>query len=126
MQFSGVRAFIVDDEPVIASSLAAILSLHGFTASFFTDPLKALASALLDPPDLLISDIVMPNLSGIDLALQIKALCPGCRVLLFSGQATNVDFLQDAHKVDSNLHIIPKPVHPSTLLEIIRQQSLEN
>ena len=126
MRFPRIRAYVVDDEPVIASSLAAILGLNGYSAKSFTDPLEALAGALLDPPDLLISDIVMPKLSGIDLALQIKALCPNCRILLFSGQASDVDFLEDAHRVDSNLHIIPKPVRPSTLLEIIRQQSLQN
>ncbi len=126
MQFYGMRAFVVDDEPVIASSLAAILALHGFAATSFTDPLQALATALLDPPDLLISDIIMPKLSGIDLALQIKALCPDCKILLFSGQAADVDFTQDAQKLDSNLHIIPKPIHPSTLLAIIKEQSQQN
>jgi PleD family two-component response regulator len=51
------QIFVVDDEPVIASSLAAILKLNGYSATFFTSPLGALAAAQLRAPDLLISDL---------------------------------------------------------------------
>jgi CheY-like chemotaxis protein len=47
----------VDDEPVIASTLAAILRLHGYSATFFTSPFEALVAAKLTPPDLVISDV---------------------------------------------------------------------
>ncbi len=126
MRFSGMRAFVVDDEPLIASTLAAILGIHGFSATPFTDPLKALASALIEPPKLLISDVAMPRLSGVDLAVQIKALSPECRVLLFSGHAANVDFRRDAQRIDANLHILPKPLDPFELLAMIQQQFEEN
>jgi CheY-like chemotaxis protein len=54
------RIFVVDDEPVIASTLAAILQMNGFSAKFFTCPLGALAAARLKAPNLLISDVVKP------------------------------------------------------------------
>jgi CheY-like chemotaxis protein len=120
------RVFVVDDEPVIASTLASILRMSGFSAAPFTNPLKALESALLDPPDLLLSDVVMPQMSGIDLAMQIRVLCPACKILLFSGQAATVDFLQDAQRVDQNIQILPKPINPGDLLSAIRAQGLEN
>jgi DNA-binding NtrC family response regulator len=123
---SGIRVFVVDDEPVIASSMASILRLQGFLATSFTNPVEALASAWEEPPDILLSDVVMPGLSGIELALEVKALCPGCKVLLFSGQAHTVDFLQDAQKLDAGLHIIPKPIQPHKLLTIIKQSLEEN
>ncbi|SEB88833.1 response regulator [Terriglobus roseus] len=126
MQFSGIRTYVVDDDVIVASSLAAILRLHGFWVKSFTDPTEALASALSEPPELLVSDIVMPALSGIELALQIKALCPTCKILLFSGEAANVDFHEDAERIDANLHIIPKPMHPSKLLEVIWQKLKQN
>src|SRR3984885_2350010 len=53
--------FVVDDEPVIASSLAAILQMNGFSARFFTCPLEALTAARSIAPDLLISDVAMPG-----------------------------------------------------------------
>ena len=126
MQFSGVRTFVVDDDAIVASTLAAILRLHGFSVRSFNDPTEALACALIEPPNLLVSDVVMPVLSGIDLALQIKALCPECKILLFSGQADTADFLQDAQRVDANLHIMPKPMKPSNLLEVIWQKLSQN
>jgi CheY-like chemotaxis protein len=55
------RIFGVDDEPVIASTLATILQMNGFSAKFFTRRLEALAAARSKAPDLLISDITMPR-----------------------------------------------------------------
>ena len=78
--------FVVDDEHIIASSLAAILILHGYYATAFTSPRDALAAAQSRTLDLLIADVVMPGLSGVDLAIQVKAQHPECRILLFSGQ----------------------------------------
>jgi DNA-binding response OmpR family regulator len=49
---SGSRIFVVDDEPVIASSLTAILRMNGFSARFFTGRLEALAAARSERHDL--------------------------------------------------------------------------
>jgi len=48
----GSRIFVVDDEPVIASSLAAILRMKGFSARIFSSPLEALSAARSESPDL--------------------------------------------------------------------------
>jgi CheY-like chemotaxis protein len=90
------RVFVVDDKHFIASTLAAILKRHGYSATSFTSPLEALAAARSRAPDLLISDVAMPGLSGVDLAIQIKAQCPECKILLFSGQANSQHLLKDA------------------------------
>lgn len=78
---------MVGDEKVIASSLATILRLQGFEATPFTEPQRALEAACSEAPDLLISDVVMPALSGIDLAIRVQQHCPDCKILLFPGQA---------------------------------------
>jgi DNA-binding response OmpR family regulator len=122
----GLRVFVVNDEAILSSTLSAILRLNGFAAFSFTDSLRALESALLEPPALLISDLMMPELSGIDLALQIRALSPSCRVFLFAGDQASVDLPRTAHRLDTNLHILPRPVRPSTLLELIRLQGRDN
>ncbi len=121
-----LHVFVVDDEPVVASTLAAILRMSGFSATSFTDPAEALNAAYLEAPDLLLSDVTMPGLSGVDLAVQIQALYPECKVLLFSGQANTVDFQKDAQRVCSTFHILPKPIHPGDLLRAIREQGLQN
>jgi DNA-binding NtrC family response regulator len=113
---SAARVFVVDDEHVIASTLAAILKLNGYCATSFTSPIEALAAAQSRAPDVLISDVVMPGISGIDLAMRIKAQCPDCKILLFSGQASTQDLLEGARRRGHDFEILQKPVHPSVIL----------
>jgi CheY-like chemotaxis protein len=115
------RVFVVDDEHVIASTLAQILNQHGYSATFFTSPREALAAARSKEPHLLISDVAMPGSSGIDLAIQMKIQCPECKILLLSGHATAQDLLEDARSLGHNFQLIEKPVHPSELLSRVGQ-----
>jgi DNA-binding NtrC family response regulator len=113
--------FVVDDEVVISKSLAMILEGNGYAARFFTDPLEALKHVEIDPPDLLISDVVMPQLSGIDLAIQVKAQVSDCKVLLFSGQATTSHLLNQMREQRQDFPLLAKPVHPTDLLREIER-----
>ena len=65
--------FVVDDEKIIATTLAAILSQSGFRAEAFTNPLDALKKAHTEAPDLLLSDVVMPEMSGIDFLVRVRS-----------------------------------------------------
>ncbi|MFZ0305185.1 MAG: response regulator [Terracidiphilus sp.] len=115
------NVFVVDDEEVIALTLTMILRLQGgFNARSFTKPLEALEAARSEAPDLLISDVMMPRLSGIDLAIRVREYCPECKVLLFSGQAATFKMLQDARKNGNDFEVLLKPVHPADLLARIR------
>ena len=117
--------FVVDDEDVIATSLATILCLGGgFRARAFTHPREALEAARLEAPDLLIADVVMPLLSGIDLAIQVRKCCPDCKVLLFSGQTGTVRLLEAARENGHAFELLSKPVHPADLLARIRDLTL--
>ena len=120
------RVFVVDDEHVIASTLAAILKLHGYSATSFTSPLEALAIARSKAPDLLVSDVAMPGISGIDLAIQMKAQYPECKILLFSGHAATQDLLEDARSQGHNFQLLENPVHPSAMLSRIGDLVKEN
>jgi CheY-like chemotaxis protein len=121
-----LRVFVVDDEQVIAQTLAIILEQSGFSATAFFDPLQALIAAKVDIPDLLLSDVVMPQLSGIELAIRLKELCPSCKILLFSGQAETSNLLQLAHDQGHDFSLLSKPVHPADLLRKIREQETES
>jgi len=83
-----ILVFVVDDETLIATTLTAILKNSGFDALSFTDPLDALLAAESQCPDVLLSDVMMPQLNGVDLGVQFKAIHPKCKVLLFSGHAS--------------------------------------
>ena len=88
--------FVVDDEPTISSTLGLILSQQGFDVTTFTDPLEALKALQTKAPDLIIADVIMPGLSGIDLAIVIRETCPDCTVLLFSGQIATHEMIEGA------------------------------
>ena len=114
------RVFVVDDETVIATTLATILRYQGLDASSYDSPVEALKAARKDAPDLLISDVMMPEMSGIELALRIRESCPDCKVLLFSGQAATANLLEKARADGHDFELLSKPVHPSDLLAKIR------
>jgi CheY-like chemotaxis protein len=118
----GARVFVVDDEQIIAATVSAILKISGFSATAFTSPIQALESARLESPDLLISDVMMPEMCGVDLALRIKEECPNCKVLLFSGQAATSDLLWKARGLGHDFHLLLKPVHPADLLCEVRNK----
>jgi DNA-binding NtrC family response regulator len=113
--------YVVDDEEVIASTLAMILHMQGgFRTRSFSKPLEAFEAARLEAPDLLISDVVMPLLSGIELAIRVREHCPNCKVLLFSGQAATAHLLEAARASGYDFEVLMKPVHPADLLARIR------
>jgi two-component system catabolic regulation response regulator CreB len=76
------RVYVVDDEPLIASTLAAILSDSGYEIEFFTNPLEALAAVAPGSPTILVSDVTMPDLTGVELATRVLDICPHCKVFL--------------------------------------------
>jgi CheY-like chemotaxis protein len=119
-QHARPRIFVVDDEYIIASTLSTILQRNGFDSTYYTDPLKALEAARQQAPQLLITDVVMPGLSGIDLAIALKEDCPSCKVLLFSGQAATANLLQASREKGHDFELLSKPIHPTEFLKKIK------
>jgi len=113
------RVFVVDDENVIASTLELILLSEGFNARSFANPIAALNAAQSEAPDLLITDVMMPEMTGIELAVRIRQNCPSCKVLLFSGQVSIVNLLAQAEADGHDFVLVDKPVHPAVLIEKI-------
>ena len=107
---------IVDDERVIADTLSIILSRSGFSTMTAYDGESALEHDRTVHPDVLISDVVMPEMTGVELAIAVTETVPGCKVLLFSGQATTVDLLEKARHRGHDFTILTKPVHPTDML----------
>ena len=82
----------------------------------FHDAKTAIAARSKFIPDLLISDVVMPGMTGVDLAIHFRKAQPSCRILLFSGQAATADFLDEARSRGHEFEILQKPLHPVDLL----------
>jgi CheY-like chemotaxis protein len=110
------RVLVVDDEQVIADTLAKILDLNGYEASAVYSGTAAVESARSLQPDLVISDVIMQDMNGIEAAIHIRGFLPGCKILLFSGQAATADLLENARAQGHEFEILAKPVHPADLL----------
>jgi len=85
------KVLVADDEKVIADTLAMILNQSGFEARAVYSGEKAVELTSTFEPDMLISDVIMADLNGIDAAIRIRQLRPEIKVLLFSGQAATAD-----------------------------------
>jgi DNA-binding response OmpR family regulator len=114
------KVLVADDERVIADTLAMILNQSGFEAQAVYSGEKAVDLAPTFRPEMLISDVIMGGLSGIDAAIRIRSLLPQVKVLLFSGQAATSDLLTEARAQGYEFEILAKPVHPQDLVARLR------
>lgn len=115
----GIRVLVADDDYVIATTLSQILRLNGYDTATVSSGEGAIASALMRRPDVLISDVVMGGISGIEAAARIVEINPACVVILISGQAHTADLQPRNRDGRGSFEILLKPVHPAALLERI-------
>jgi len=111
-----LRVLIVDDEVIIADSLASILKDKGFAATAAYNGEQALELAPTVEPDVLLSDVVMPGISGTELALRLIRLLPSCRVVLYSSIAVVTNLLKAPGATDYPFKLLAKPIHPDDLI----------
>ena len=116
---------VVDDETVIADSLAIILNENGYSAHAAYSGESAVEAAASLTPDILISDVVMGAMSGIELAIYFTKAFPQCRIVLMSGQAVTTHLLEWAARYGYQFELLPKPSHPRELLEYLSSATSE-
>jgi DNA-binding response OmpR family regulator len=102
------RIVIIDDQIDVVDTIALVLRADGHDVRAFTDPNPAVASAIGDPPDLVITDLGMPGMNGWDVARAIRAVVPGMPVVLLTGWGREISAAQAR---DGGIAaVIPKPV----------------
>jgi CheY-like chemotaxis protein len=120
-----IKILVVDDERSIADSVAEIVGGAGYEAVAAYSGADALAKASDFCPNILLTDVLMPGKNGFDLALEIKQLCPGARLLLFSGQASTAQLASDYGPIFTSrgyrFELLPKPLHPASLLKKLEE-----
>jgi len=114
------RVIVVDDEKVLATSLALILNQAGFETHAMFSGEEAIDSLGRIQPDMLITDVILPGMTGIETAIITRSRLPECKILLFSGQAITADLLQMAREQGHDFEFVSKPIHPSDLLDKMR------
>ena len=110
------KVLVADDERVIADTLTMILTAAKYEARAVYNGEKAVEMARTFQPDMLISDVIMPGKTGIEAAIEVRAMLPSCKILLFSGQAATADLLEEARARNQEFELLVKPVHPADLL----------
>ncbi len=107
------KILVAEDDPAVSAFVLRALSHAGHEVHAVPDGLAALAALAAEPFDLLLTDIVMPGLDGIALALKATKEYPQLRILLMTGFAAE---RQRAHNLEALIHrVIAKPF---TLAEI--------
>jgi CheY-like chemotaxis protein len=114
------RVLVVDDEDLIADSVAAILNRNGYSATARYSAKAAIQFVEAECPDIIVCDVIMPDSNGVQLAKAIRQHCPDVRVLLFSGNAATSDLLHRASKEGDLFEVLAKPVHPLQLLKALK------
>jgi CheY-like chemotaxis protein len=115
-----LKVIVIDDEALIADTVAEILNHAGLDATPVSDPVEAIRLAQAMQPDVVLSDVIMPAMNGIEAGIKIREMVPGCRIILFSGQAATVDLLEKARKQGYHFDILGKPIKPEQLISVIR------
>jgi DNA-binding NtrC family response regulator len=110
---------VVDDEDRVADSVAEILNDNGYQAVTAYNGVTAIVMARQRCPDVLVCDVSMPRLNGVETARAVQEVCPKTRVLLFSGQASSQAIVQRAVADGHEFEFLQKPFHPTALLKIL-------
>ena len=113
------RILVVDDNPDSASSLATLLGISGYQTSIAKDGLEAVVAAESFQPDVVLLDLGLPKLSGVDAARRIREQPWGKEMLLIAltgwGQEDDRKRSKDA---GFDAHVV-KPVDHDTLMDVI-------
>ena len=107
---------VVHDERVVADCMATLLRRAGFEARTAYDGRSGLEMALAISPDLLVSDVGIRGIDGVQLAILVVQAIPGCKVLLFSSYETSGGVL-NARAEGYDFSSLAKPVHPAAAME---------
>lgn len=110
---------VVDDEALIASTLATILNGRGLATMTALDGAAGLELACLAPPDVLITDIAMPGMDGFQLALEVARTNPECDIVLLSGEPSTCNRAAEYRAAGLDFVLLIKPAHPLDLLACV-------
>jgi CheY-like chemotaxis protein len=116
------KILVVDDQRLIANTIVEIFQNAGFEAVAAYDGWSALEIAGRLRPDLLLSDVLMPQMNGVQLAIAMRRNHPETKILLFTGQAGISEILLEGKEKGYEFELLPKPIHPLKLLERIKEQ----
>ncbi len=112
------RVLVVDDEQMVADTLGIIFRKRGFECRVSYTGAEALDCPQDFCPELLLCDMAMPGMDGLELASNVTQRWPECRVLMLTGNFANLGSARKwARDRTIPSRIMTKPVPPALLLE---------
>lgn len=114
------KILVIEDNPIVRSTVGRILQAGGYEVISASDGLQGVAAFRKEQPDLVVTDIIMPEQEGIETIRQILSDRPNAKIIAISGggRIGNTDFLQIARKVGAS-EVLPKPFDPDDLLQLV-------
>ncbi|MBA2445682.1 MAG: response regulator [Nocardioidaceae bacterium] len=115
------RVLVVDDDMVIRQLIGINLELEGFEVHLAADGEEALKQAVELMPDVIVLDVMMPRLDGLEVARRLRAdpQTAGIRLVLVSARAQAVD-LQRGEDMGADAYVT-KPFEPDDLVGVVRR-----
>ena len=114
------RVLVSDDEELVAKTLVAILNKSGFNARAVFDGESAVALASEWRPDILLCDVIMPEMDGVETAIRICEMLPECRIFLISAQEREAARVAEQKARGYDFEFILKPIHPLELIQLLQ------
>ena len=111
------RVLVVDDERNIADTLAMVFKIKGHESMAAYSAESAVELIEVFEPDIVLSDVIMGKMTGVDLAIYLSRARPECKVVLFSGQTATANLLAEAGRKGHDFRLLAKPIHPEKLIE---------
>lgn len=113
------RVLVVDDQPQVVEMIRKEVSAAGFECVGCNDPVEAVRLIGEKPFDVVVTDITMPELSGMDLLARVRQCTPECKVILITGHSTQ-DYLGQALMLGA-FDYVEKPFDPVELVELVHR-----
>lgn len=117
-----ISILLVDDEEMVRTQIRASLELEGYAITEASNGREAVDMLKGFKPDLVITDILMPEKEGIETIMEIRQMYPDIRIIAISGgvRTENMDFLKIAKRLGADL-ALPKPFGRQQLLSMVHE-----
>ena len=113
------RILVIDDEAALGENIERMLRSPGVTVSVCVDPVKGLAECLANPPDLVLLDVRMPGMSGVELYKQLVQSLQAIPTIFITAHA-DAEMKTWVSK-PGVIALLYKPFQPEVLLQAVRK-----
>lgn len=112
---------VIDDELLVRDTIRLTLEAEGYAVQEAKDGAEGIKMFAAMQPDLVITDIIMPNKEGIETIAELRRLAPDAKILAISGggRIGNLKVLDFALKLGAN-KVLQKPVKPDVIVSTVR------